>query len=149
MAALSLAQIGQGLVMQQEAATRISEAMKRTKWKKITGIPNREFEWKTTESPSFWLRDVQRYVQAALPDSSLDLGATMRIALMGAARGRFLRAELGNGTLADFEQLIVARFKNEDAEWRTFKPMRRLALRKDVDGLLQEAENYPIRATVR
>ena len=71
-----LAQIGQGLVVQQETTTRILETMNRTTRSAITGIPIPEFGGKATESPKLWLRDIRRYLQATYPDGSPDLGAT-------------------------------------------------------------------------
>ena len=135
-----LAQIGQGLVVQQETTTRILETMNRTTRSTITGIPIPEFGGKATESPKLWLRDIRRYLQATFPDGSPDLGATLGTALKGAAREWFLRTEFADGSWEEFEDLFRGRFKNEDAEWRTFKQLRKLRLRKDVEGFLEEAE---------
>ena len=73
-----LAQIGQGLVVQQETTTRILETMNRTTRSTITGIPIPEFGGKATESPKLWLLDIRRYLQATFPDGSPDLGVTLR-----------------------------------------------------------------------
>lgn len=84
--AAMFAQIGQGLVVQQEVATRILKAMKWTTRSAITGIPIPEFGGEATESPKIWLRDVRQYLQATFADDNPDLGATLGIALKGAAR---------------------------------------------------------------
>ena len=64
----------------------------------------------------------------------------MGTALKGAAREWFLQTEYADGSWEEFEDFFRGRFKNEDAEWRTFKQLRKLRLRKDVEGFLEEVE---------
>lgn len=81
-----VAQVGQGLVVQQNATTKIMETMRSTSRRTITGVPIPEFGGKSTESPNLWLRDIPRYLQATFPDDNPDMSATLGVVLTGSTR---------------------------------------------------------------
>lgn len=73
-----LTQVGQGLMVQQEATTNLVQTTQSTFLYAITGVPIPDFGKKATKSPKS-LKDIQWYLQAMFSNGCQELRMRMRI----------------------------------------------------------------------